>query len=330
MVSLHDVQQRLNAIVSGLGMFSRTMAGYVLSSPGKLIRPTLVIASSNIFGPRSHIDQAVADVASAVELIHVASLIHDDIADGACLRRNKPSLNARYGNLVAVLAGDTLFAAAFELLETHAHLGVLTTMCRAVNSMIEGELAEIHNRWNLAITEEEYLHQVALKTASLFGACCEAGARLGGASTEQADMLREFGTAVGIAFQVLDDILDFTEDPASLGKPCLVDVRQGTFTLPVIYALSADSARQFLAPLLAPGLSMEEAACIGHYLRESGYIQKAAATGRELLHHAEGLLKHLPPGDGTDTLLEIVARLEQSIEESSKSETAQQPAASKQ
>ncbi|MGB9868096.1 MAG: polyprenyl synthetase family protein [Bacillota bacterium] len=328
MVSLQEVQRQLDSVASTLGGLSQALARYVLGNPGKLLRPVLVIASASIFESERGAHDTIRDVATAVELIHTASLVHDDIADGATFRRNRPSLNARHGNLMAVLAGDALFAAAFGLLAPYTHLGVLRVMCQAVTSMIEGELMEVANRWNLEVTEDQYLQQAALKTASLFAGSCEAGGLIAGALPGHCAMLREFGKALGTAFQILDDILDFTDQPSNLGKPCLSDVRHGTFTLPVIYALQ--DVPHLLVPSLTPGLSLEEAASLAQFLHESGYTARAALCAMGFLQRATDVLGYLPPGEGLAMLHDICRRLEDSLYSSHQPNLVHQPAPSKQ
>ena len=206
----------------------------VVQNRGKRLRPLLVLLSGyNIDGGR----EALRNVATAVELIHTASLLHDDIIDGAGERRGKPSLNALYGNSSAVLTGDYFFARAFELLAQCEDSALICLLTTAISTMCEGEIEQSRNAFNCYISETQYLRCAYSKTAVLLEACCEAGALLSTLDRNAVQQLKHYGRNLGMAFQITDDLLDIWGDPASTGKPVGSDLQEGTITLPLIYVL---------------------------------------------------------------------------------------------
>jgi heptaprenyl diphosphate synthase len=179
----------------------------------------------------------VIDIAAAAELIHTASLIHDDIIDQADTRRGVSTLNSIQGNHTAVLAGDFLFATAFGLLANCRCPGALTALTGAIRDMCQAEIEQKETRFHFSVTENAYLSRIEKKTASLLAACCYAGAQAGDHVHETVASLAAYGRNLGLCFQITDDLLDFTGDSATLGKPAGSDLAQGILTLPVIYLL---------------------------------------------------------------------------------------------
>ena len=213
---------------------------YVLESPGKRIRPALVILSAKTVSRRAK-GEALAKrgrqlikIASAVELIHMASLIHDDVLDHASLRHNKPSVNYKWGNEVSIALGDYLYSKAFELIATCKNTEVLTCLSQAVAQMCEGELTQVKERDSLQLKKRQYLVIVKRKTASLMASCCRAGAALVGGRFVYKQALTDYGLNFGIAFQVMDDYLDLTATSEELGKPAGLDITMGELTLPLL------------------------------------------------------------------------------------------------
>jgi Polyprenyl synthetase. len=173
--------------------------------------------------------------AVASELIHTASLIHDDIIDGSDYRRNKPTINYTYGNYVAVLAGDFLFAKAFEILSNHYLTKCTLYFVKAIHEMCSGEILQSNRRFDISITEHEYILNISKKTASLISACCMAGAENAGEDDYVITLMGLFGYYMGCAFQIIDDILDITGNQEELGKPAAHDLTEGNISLPFIY-----------------------------------------------------------------------------------------------
>ena len=206
----------------------------VVQNKGKRLRPLLVLLSGgNVSGARDDLRRTAA----AVELIHTASLLHDDVIDGAGERRGKPSLNARYGNCPAVLAGDYLFARAFEMVALCENYPLIHLFTKAISTMCEGEIEQSRNAFNCNTSENQYLRCAYSKTAVLLEACCEAGGLLSNLDRHAIQQLKQFGRNLGMAFQITDDLLDIWGDPLSTGKPSGSDLREGTITLPLVYVL---------------------------------------------------------------------------------------------
>ena len=234
------------------------MAAHVVKSGGKRLRPLLVILSSRLSG---YTGSAHIVLGNVVEYLHAATLLHDDVLDDAELRRGAPSANRKWGNHLAVLGGDFLYTTAFDLLLSSAPREVIRVLCRCSLDMIDGEVLQRRWRNRPEITEETYLAVVSRKTASLISGCCRAGALLAGAKPSRVEALGRFGNSLGIAFQVIDDTLDYLADPARLGKTLGGDLRQGTVTLPMIHLLSRE------------GLGVEQARIRG--LIERGEVDDA-------------------------------------------------------
>lgn len=209
---------------------------YIRASGGKRVRPALLIlASCAVGGDGSR--ESVVRLATVMEMLHTATLVHDDIIDNADLRRRRPSVNARFGNQTAVLMGDWLYMSAFETTLKEHSLEILDIITRLTRKMTEGELIQLTAIGRLDILESEYLDILRRKTAYLFSACCEVGAILGGADKTVQKAMADYGLELGIAFQLSDDILDVTADTKTLGKTAGSDLLEGKVTLPLIYLL---------------------------------------------------------------------------------------------
>src|SRR5919199_6280498 len=212
---------------------------YLRASGGKRVRPALTLLSNySVGGDASR--QNVVRMATVMEFLHTATLVHDDIIDNAETRRNRPSINSRFGNQTAVLMGDWLYMSAFETSLAERSLPVLDILTAVTRKMTEGELLQLTLLGRTDISEEQYFDVLERKTAYLFSACCEIGAILGGAAPEGQRALREYGMKLGTAFQLVDDLLDFTATDEVLGKPAGVDLLEGKLTLPLIYLLEGE------------------------------------------------------------------------------------------
>lgn len=209
------------------------LGDYLRSSGGKRLRPALLILSNYAIGGDGASERVIR-LATVMEMLHTATLVHDDIIDNAKLRRSRASVNARFGNQVAVLMGDWLYMSAFETSLTERSLEILDILTRLTRQMTEGELIQITMIRNADITEDDYFGILRRKTAYLFSGCCEIGAILAGANAEQQAALRDYGMNLGIAFQIADDLLDFTSDEKILGKAAGADLLEGKLTLPLI------------------------------------------------------------------------------------------------
>lgn len=221
---------------------------YLACSGGKRLRSTLVITVAKIGdGPVNRAIQA----AVAAELIHLASLVHDDIIDGALLRRGRDTVSAKWGHKTAVLAGDYLFATAFGMLSETGLFHELTSMTRAIKSMCEGEIDEERYLFNPEMTDSDYMDYIYKKTASLIEACCMSGATIADMQPSHVNACREYGRKIGCAYQMVDDILDYTSKPDEVGKPVGTDLSQGILSLPVILALHSPRHGERVRALLS-------------------------------------------------------------------------------
>jgi octaprenyl-diphosphate synthase len=213
---------------------------YIQNSGGKRIRPALLLMAARL--ARYQGDRAVL-YASVVEFIHTATLVHDDIIDGSDLRRGRLAVHSRWGNDITVLLGDYLYIKSMALALTQDALEVIRVLCDVTLRMIEGELYQLTKTGDLGVTEEEHFEIIRRKTAYLFGGCAQIGGMLGGVTREQEVALRDYGFKLGIAFQIVDDVLDYTADEDALGKPVGGDLREGKVTLPAIYLLQRAGGR---------------------------------------------------------------------------------------
>jgi octaprenyl-diphosphate synthase len=215
----------------------QSSARYIYKSGGKRIRPALLLLAAKLCGyegAKAHYYAAV------MEFIHTATLLHDDIIDEATLRRGRTSVNSLLGNDVTVLLGDYLYIRSMGLAIEMGNLKILQVICDVTLRMIEGMILELNRGGDIKITEEEHLEILRLKTAYLFSGCAQIGAVLAEAGEEQERILADYGLHLGMAFQLVDDMLDFQADEKVLGKPVLSDLKEGHVTLPILYALRAE------------------------------------------------------------------------------------------
>jgi octaprenyl-diphosphate synthase len=215
------------------------IARYIQDGGGKRIRPALLLLACRLCGFRG--ERAVV-LASVVEFIHSATLLHDDIIDQATVRRGRRSVNSRWGNDITVLLGDFLYTKAMSMALSQDNLPILRLLSDVTLRMIEGQLLEIEHNGRFDVSEAQHLAIIRRKTADLFSACMRIGAMLGGVGEEREAALARYGLNLGICFQMVDDLLDFTADEKVLGKPVASDLREGKLTLPVIYLLRRGGA----------------------------------------------------------------------------------------
>jgi octaprenyl-diphosphate synthase len=225
---------------------------YLQSGGGKRLRPMLVLLCGRLFGPS---DPGLIRMAAVVEMIHTATLVHDDVIDMAKTRRGRPSINIVWGNHTSVLAGDWLYMQAFQVALRERNFPILELLINLTQMMVEGELLQLERIGKIGVTEADYMELVDRKTASLFSACARLGALAQGADESAETRLSEYAWNLGIAFQLIDDVLDFTSREKILGKPVGNDLREGKITLPVIYSLDSATPdeRRLVETVLADG-----------------------------------------------------------------------------
>jgi octaprenyl-diphosphate synthase len=246
---LMEVEEKLKALSLSSNPLISEVNTYLFQNPGKRIRPAIVILCSKLLGYKGNEHILFSTL---VEIIHTASLIHDDIIDNSKTRRGEASVHAKWGPNITVLLGDHLYITAIALSLASQYPQVIRILSESSARMIEGELLEYYRSGNLDISESEYLDIIHKKTASLFSASSRLGGLLGQASPEEIDTLTEYGANLGMAFQVIDDLLDFQSTEKVLGKPVLSDVSEGRITLPLIYTLRGlgPAARRQIEDLL--------------------------------------------------------------------------------
>ena len=286
--------------------FISGLVDHVLSAQGKLIRPALALLSASACGGA---DEQRLWLAGTVELVHVASLIHDDIIDAADLRRGESSVNALWGNHIAVLLGDYLFATAFGLASRIRHPQVAPAIAEASVLMSRAEIMAAETGDRPHEDEARYYAIIEGKTAALFSAACRCGALLAGAPSTTADAMAEFGMRWGVAFQITDDALDLIGDPGSLGKPTGSDIDAGKITLPVIAALrnAPGPERERLLSILQRPWDAGSRDDMRELLERHGGLQHAMGAARRSAAAAAAALDVLPDGPAKASLLHLAA-----------------------
>jgi octaprenyl-diphosphate synthase len=278
---------------------------YIQTSGGKRIRPAVLLMAARLSGYQG--DRAVL-YASVVEFIHTATLVHDDIIDDSALRRGRLAVHSRWGNDITVLLGDYLYIKSMALALTHDTLDLVRLLCDVTLRMIEGELYQLTKNGDADISEDEHFDIIRRKTAYLFGGCAQIGGMLGGVTREQEQALQEYGFNLGIAFQLIDDLLDFTGDRAAVGKPIGADLREGKMTLPLIHLLQHDGGhgekivRDIIASRTATEEQWEELLDILKRQRSIDYAYRRAV---EFAERAKKPLHAFSPSSERDALLAL-------------------------
>ncbi len=281
------------------------MGRYIQKSGGKRVRPAVLLMASRLSGYTG--DRAVL-YASVVEFIHTATLVHDDIIDGADLRRGRLAVHSRWGNDITVLLGDYLYIKSMAMALTQDSLEIIRLLCDVTLRMIEGELYQLTKSGDVDISEEEHFEIIRRKTAFLFGGCAQIGGMLGGVSPEQETALREYGFNLGVAFQLVDDLLDYTADQAALGKPIGGDLREGKVTLPIIFLLhrGGDQADRLIRAVVQDrAVTPEQWREILALLREHRATDLAYERAVEYAARAKGCLAAFSPSRERDALMAL-------------------------
>src|SRR6266511_2932752 len=303
---LDDVEASLEKAVRADYEILGEAAFHLLSAGGKRLRPMLVLLSG-YFGDRTAPRLVPGSV--AIELTHVATLYHDDVMDEADSRHGVPSVNAQWGNSVAILSGDYLFARASEI---SADLGAEVTrlLARTIAMVCDGQIRDVSTSGSLSQTEDGYMETIRRKTAALIATSCRLGGMLSDAPPEHVDLLERFGEALGMRFQLSNDIMDVTATEEELGKPPGQDLRQGVYTLPVLYALQDDRRGRELAELLSGGPPQGE--LLDRALRlvaSEGSLRPARAAVTREVRRAREVAAELPAGPAKDALLNLTEYL---------------------
>jgi geranylgeranyl pyrophosphate synthase len=291
------VEERMSQLAVGHGTVLARHAGDTIAAGGKRLRPLLVCLAAGVPPPET---DGLVRAAVAVELVHGATLVHDDVVDGSALRRGRPTVVAAAGRRLATATGDLLFSRAFAELVGGGSLASVRVLSRASSELAMGELMQRADAWRAEVEVERYLERCRLKTAALFRAACELGA-IEGAGPVQA--LGAFGEQIGLAFQLLDDVLDVTGPPERTGKPRGTDLLDGTVTLPLIIARSRDP--ELAAVDVRELRTVADAGGVCDQIAATGALDVARARAFELVASAKSALPSLP--DGQHAALELVS-----------------------
>ncbi len=279
-----------------------TALAHVVASGGKLVRPALAIVTARLAGEAADYEKMIS-LAASVEMLHTATLVHDDMIDQAAKRRGNPTLHTILNPASAVLLGDYLFAQAAEWAAETDNVRVVRIFADTLMIIVSGELRQMWAQWDWNRAREDYMNRIFGKTAALFAAACETGAVLAGAAEPVVRALREYGRLVGLAFQIVDDVLDYVGDESHLGKPVGSDLRGGNITLPLILYVETFADDHWLADLLdGRRLSDEEVQEIVAHVAASGAIEASLQEAQRLAAEAKAVLQHVPPGPLTDIL----------------------------
>ncbi len=300
------------------------IASYLQEGGGKRLRPALLLLAAGASGYRG---PSAIRLGAVVEMIHSATLVHDDVIDGAQTRRGRPSTNARWGNHMSVLAGDWLYMQSFEMALRERNFSILDILIDLTQNMVEGELLQLTLLGQIDLRESEATELAYRKTACLFSGCARLGAVLGRQPKDVEEALAEYGRNAGLAFQLVDDLLDFTASPEKLGKPVLSDLKEGKVTLPLIFALENGSSQRAAAAngdgasrssasvsetrrLIAKVLEERDFVSIrreqiARLVEESGARSRAEALAREYVCRAKSCLEVLPDSEYRRALLAV-------------------------
>lgn len=285
----------------------REVAQYIISSGGKRLRPALLLLVSgalNDHHPKRH------TLAAVVEFIHTATLLHDDVVDESTLRRGRETANERFGNAASVLVGDFLYSRAFQMMVNVDQMRVMQILSEATNVIAEGEVMQLMNMHDASLTESDYLRVIRSKTAKLFEASARLAAVLAGSDESTEKLCATYGQALGTAFQVIDDVLDYEGDSEVLGKNLGDDLREGKVTLPVICAMknASSSERQLLESAIVQGDKSHLSEII-QIIRSSGGLEMARTAAHAEAQRAIEAARALPDNPYSAALLQLAAGL---------------------
>jgi octaprenyl-diphosphate synthase len=283
-----------------------TIGHYIQQGGGKRIRPAVLLMAARMSG---YTGEHAPLFASVIEFIHTATLVHDDIIDESEMRRGRQAVHSRWGNDVTVLLGDYLYIKSMALALTHDTLDLVRVLCDVTLHMIEGELYQLTKNGDAEITEDEHLDIIRRKTAYLFGGCGQIGGMLGTLSAERQQALREYGFNLGIAFQLVDDLLDFTGNAGTVGKPIGSDLREGKVTLPLIHLLRQShdgaGARIVREIIQSRTVTDEQWSELLRALKEHASIDYAYRRAVDFAERAKKPLYQFPPSAERDALLAL-------------------------
>ncbi len=301
---LRAVDRCIREQLSSDVMMIPAIGNYIVDSGGKRLRPLLCILSARLFAYRGqrHIPMAVV-----VEFLHTASLLHDDVVDSSNVRRGTPSANGVWGNQASVLVGDFLFSRAFEMMVRNSRMDILQLLSKVSNTLAEGEVLQLARTFHLKMTAAEYLEVIERKTAVLFSAAAEIGARIGNQSEHVIKRMAEYGMCLGVAFQLMDDALDYAADEKVVGKPVGHDLEEGKITLPLIHAMKRDAALARIVAGIAErgGYAKGERGQVRQAVRKAGGVESCLEAARDYAGRSRRAL----PVNGNRRIRRLMAEL---------------------
>jgi len=283
-----------------------SVSQYIIAAGGKRLRPALLLLCCGTLG---YTGVQRFNLAAVVEFIHTATLLHDDVVDESMLRRGNATANAKFGNPASVLVGDFLYSRAFQMMVEAQNMRIMEVLADATNVIAEGEVMQLMNMHNPELTEAGYLQVIRSKTAKLFEASARVGAILSGATAAQEEACAEYGQAIGTAFQVIDDVLDYAGDAAIMGKNLGDDLREGKTTLPLIAAMKRASRQD--AALIRHAIehgALEQLENVVGIVRNTGALEVARAAAMEEAERARAAAQRLPANAYQACLLQLASK----------------------
>lgn len=297
------IAKRLNSSVPLVGQVSR----YIIAAGGKRLRPALMLLTCGALGFRG---EQRFNLAAVVEFIHTATLLHDDVVDDSALRRGNATANETFGNPASVLVGDFLYSRAFQMMVDAQNMRIMEVLADATNVIAEGEVMQLMNMHNAALDEQGYIQVIRSKTAKLFEASARVGAILAGCTSEVEDLCADYGQAIGTAFQVIDDVLDYTGEATVMGKNVGDDLREGKATLPLIAAMQRGTPeqRQLVRGAIENG-AVDLLDQVVDIVRATGALDVARAAATQEAQRAIAAARQLPTGPHTECLIQLAVQL---------------------
>ncbi|MEW6108648.1 MAG: polyprenyl synthetase family protein [Nitrospirota bacterium] len=301
---LQLVEYKISELFRNKIPFIPSIGSYIISSGGKRLRPLFHLISADIAGYRGDAD---IEIAGIIELIHTASLLHDDVVDMAEIRRGKPAANSVWGNQIVILVGDFLYSNALRVAVLQKNQKIMEALSSATTRMTEGELLQLNRIGDPDIREEEYIEIISAKTGALISAACRIGAILGRLSKGQENALANFGMKTGIVFQMADDILDYMADEKELGKKLCKDLEEGKITLPLLYILTVAEENEVneIKKIIKEEFSKKGAARILKLLKKYRSIEASFEKAQLLVDEAKAELSIFPDSRAKEALLTI-------------------------
>lgn len=300
------IEETINNLLKDIDPYVKDIVKHIIDSGGKRLRPLLCLLTAGMFGYRR---KDVYPLACVLEFIHSATLLHDDIIDHAPLRRGNKTAHMIFGITKTILAGDALLALSNQIVTKYNNIGLMSCLSEAIYRTASGEILELAQMEKTWITEEEYLNIISGKTAYLIQFSCESGAILAGANDDELSIVRTFGLNLGIAFQLVDDVLDYSLNQEKLGKPVGGDLKEGKITLPLIFYLdSIDNSTRYelLRRIKNSELSEDEINEILHDINKKGILKQALKSSDSFLQKAKDALLFFPNSVEKEILSEVV------------------------